>query len=249
MALLNITPKATDANSYVDLTTADSVLRARLYNEAWFDATGPTAEGYVTTASAATSATQVAVSAGTGAWKAGTEFKFAGHATVYKVANDVSGAGNLRFAPPLTANVASDEALVRLTPGEKERACLWATRMLDEHMEWFGSRRTREQALRFPRSGITDADGEFLDYDTIPLLLQRATAELALVFLQRNLFAQPDLLGLGISDATVGPLSVKIDSSQQEAVIPDNILAMLRPLGLLRGSSTKGGRVVPLGRV
>lgn len=249
MALLNTTPKATDANSYVELATADSVLRARLYNEAWFDATGPTAEGYATTATAATSATQVAVGAGTGTWTAGTEFRFAGHATTYKVANDFSGTGNLRFAPPLTANVASAEALVRLTPGEKERACLWATRVLDEHMDWYGARRTREQALRFPRSGITDSDGEFLDYDTIPALLARATAELALAYLSRNLFSQPDLLGLGISDATVGPLSVTIDRAQQEDLIPDNILSMLRPLGVLHGSSNKGGRTVPLGRV
>jgi hypothetical protein len=127
----------------------------------------------------------------------------------------------------------------------KESALIWATRLLDVSFMWAGTRRTLAQSLRWPRAGILDIDGYWLDYDTIPLTLQYATAELALALVKRpNRTAEPDILGQGLSEIKVGPIDLTIDPRKVLAMIPPDIALELKPYGDLQAAASgKMGQV------
>src|SRR5688500_3618315 len=65
------------------------------------------------------------------------------------------------------------------TEGDDEKripALIWATRLLDEQMQWRGYPSTLEQALRWPRSWVPDRDGQvFIDNAIVPTFLKHAT--------------------------------------------------------------------------
>ena len=130
------------------------------------------------------------------------------------------------------------------TDANKDRAIVWATELLDGLMEWNGiitepgtwngTEQVGIQALRWPRYPVATRDGYgYLNKDTIPLDIERATAELALVLLGSDRFAAPSLLGLGFKEAAVGSLRVTVDteSTATTSVIPDNIQDMVAYLG------------------
>lgn len=248
MTLLIATPKATDANAYLTVARANEIMRRRPGTTDWDAATAvPSAEGYVTSGTVASGQTAVPLVSGTGSLASGDLVKFAGHATEYTVGGSgLAAAGTLTISPALTASLASGEAMVRLTASGREKAIIWATRILEGMMDWRGSIRTVDQALRWPRSGVVDDDGRNLDYDTIPARLEEATAELALFLLGRDTFVMPSLLGQGFSRAKVGSLEVVVDDKQVVEAIPSNILALLEPLGCLKDVAQMGARAVRL---
>ncbi|GAF88181.1 unnamed protein product, partial [marine sediment metagenome] len=41
----------------------------------------------------------------------------------------------------------------------KEVALIWATKLLDRQIDWYGARYSETQALRYPRTGVQDLDG------------------------------------------------------------------------------------------
>ena len=59
---------------------------------------------------------------------------------------------------------------------DPEAALIMATRLLDEKVAWKGVKKTKEQALRWPRSYVYDADGYLVDNDIIPQWLINATS-------------------------------------------------------------------------
>lgn len=250
MAILIETPKATDANSYATVLRSNEILGLRLYSANWDGAgTTPDAESYLANAVGSIGATSLAIDGGTGTFTLGSQFQFASHSTLYTVSAALTGAGTLTFTPALTAGVADNEAIARTTAFEKEQALIWASTLLDNMMVWYGFRRTNEQRMRWPRTGVVDQDGELYDEDTIPELLEISTAELALELLTQNKFALPGILGQGLATAKIGSISVKIDGSEVRAVIPPNILALLSPLGQLTSEANVGSSVVMLRRV
>lgn len=174
MPTLIATPKATNANSYVDVATADAHLDERLYVSDWTDA----------------------------------------------------------------------------STDDKERALIWATRLLDDLMDWKGTPRTNDQALRWPRSGVFDRDQvQWFDEDTIPEPLEIATAELGLELLKRDRSAEPDLLGQGFREAKLGSLEVVVDRKQVLDLIPRNILSLIMVFGdPLPGATSSGMRVLDVER-
>jgi hypothetical protein len=130
------------------------------------------------------------------------------------------------------------DAWTAATSGDREKALIWATSLLDRMMIWKGTIRTNTQRLSWPRAGVQDADGRWYDYDTIPELLKRATAEFALSLIEGNRTDQePDVLGLGISEATIGPLKIKIDRGEVLSVFPPHVLSLLALLGEPIGGS------------
>ena len=249
MAVLIETAKATNANSYLSVLRGNAILGLRLYTTKWDDAgLTPNADGYLVNGGATTGSTTIAVDTGTGTFTATSEVQFASHSTIYAVSTALSAAGNLVITTGLTEAVADDEVVSRITAYEKEKALVWATTLLDSVMIWNGTQRTTTQRLGWPRSGVVDPAGNSYDYDTIPELLEIGTAELALVLLERNKFALPGILGQGLKEAKLGPMTVKVDSTQQEDVIPQNILAILSPLGHLEPEADVGSRVMALWR-
>ncbi len=145
------------------------------------------------------------------------------------------------------ANAIMDERLyvtawTAATDDTKNRALIWSTALLDAMMEWQGNvtepgtwngtEQVGIQALRWPRYPVVNRDGYgYLNKDTIPLDIERATVELALSLLGSDRFAMPSILGQGIEEASVGSLRVKVSAAMVEDLIPANIYAMLAHLG------------------
>lgn len=60
----------------------------------------------------------------------------------------------------------------------KEQYLQWATRILDQKVQWKGDKTDETSSLRWPRTGVTDRDGVSIDTDEMPLQLKQATCEL-----------------------------------------------------------------------
>ena len=250
MPFLDATPKSATANAYLTVARMSEIVGARPYSTLWDNAGAtPDAEDYQTSTSAAKGANAVAIDTGTGTFAVDTLIKFDGHDTIYKVDTELTGDGSLSFTPALTAAVADNEAVIRKSGSERERTIIWGTSLFDQLLVYEGFKRTIEQALRHPRSAIYDPDGEQYDPDKIADLLEFALAEFVLVLLEKDKFRLPGILGQGLSEAELGPMKVKVDADQQEAIIPDNVLAILSPLAKLEAQASKGTMIVPLRRV
>ena len=249
MTLLIATAAAATANSYLTMARAKAILRARLYTSAWDDAAStPDADDYVVNNGAGYNPgdSTIAIDGGTGSWTVGTVIQFEGHDTEYTLT--AGSSTSLSFSPVLTAAIADDEVINRLTPNTREKALMFATRVIDEMMQWYGTIRTTTQALRWPRAGVVDRDGNEYDYDTVPGDIEEATAELALAFLDSDRFKTPELLGQGFREAKLGEMEVKVDRTMVEEAIPDNIRAMLAHMGEINVVAAKGMKVIKLDR-
>jgi hypothetical protein len=140
-----------------------------------------------------------------------------------------------------------NSAWVAANSTQKEVALIWATRIIDGAFDWYGALRSLNQGLRWPRVGMLDRDERYVDPDTIPVQLKQAVADLALALLTRDRISEPEMLGLGISSARVGPLSVTLDSKMVLSLIPSYVIDALTPWGLPY-NSTGGMRVLPIVR-
>jgi hypothetical protein len=134
------------------------------------------------------------------------------------------------------------------TIDEQRAALIWATRLIDSSFDFDGYRVTKEQALRMPRSGLIDDDGYQIDPDTIPVILERGTAEYAAALVKEDRTADPDLLGKGFTSVSLGEISVDVGSRQSMQLVPEYVAEILRPIARLRASVRKGGRVVEVVR-
>ena len=89
---------------------------------------------------------------------------------------------------------------------KKARALITATSRL-EQQRFDGWATTAEQALKFPRYGLTNDDFQPYDGDTIPVPLLHACFEEALALLQDETALDPSPLA-GYDDIRLGPLAV-----------------------------------------
>lgn len=122
----------------------------------------------------------------------------------------------------------------------KNTALVWATRLLDEWVDWYGSIVDDDQALRWPRYGVETPDGYDVDFETIPQFLKDATAELAVHLLAGDPTAAPDTQGF--SRLKVGSLELDIDKTDRdgETVIPDSVKAIVERYGTIRRRGSGG---------
>jgi hypothetical protein len=114
---------------------------------------------------------------------------------------------------------------------DKEKALMWATRLLDDLVEWEGRATSDEQALDWPRYSIYDDDGYYVNGNTVPQAIIDATSELARNLLEEDITASPDTLGFSYIRA--GDVAVNIDKRDRDSVfvISDIVTAMLKPYG------------------
>lgn len=122
------------------------------------------------------------------------------------------------------------------TDDEKNRALVWATRILDAQVEWRGWRINEIQVLEWPRSGVTDRGDYFLDDSTIPTFLQEATAELALFLLASD--RSVDYALSGFKRIKVDVIELEADVSSKSHTIPSGVMDMIRFYGRILYSSS-----------
>lgn len=128
---------------------------------------------------------------------------------------------------------------------DKNKALAMATRLLDDNVEWNGAKATKEQALRWPRHGIRDEDGYYVDSDVIPQFLKDATAEYARLLLAKDYTAEPDTRGY--SEMHLAGMGFTIDKTDRDQmrVVPESVQRMIRHYGRTVGIQS----VVKLERV
>lgn len=127
-----------------------------------------------------------------------------------------------------------DTTWAALTTAEKESLLIRASSFLDAayYQHYRGQRKTQEQGLAWPRTGVTDCDGFAVADNVVPLPVQKATAELAL---KANSTAElmPDSSTTGqVIEETVDVLTVRYSdkwraSSQVVYRMADALLAPL----------------------
>lgn len=142
------------------------------------------------------------------------------------------------------------------TTGNKEKALVMATRLIDAHYQFNGFKRLATQALQWPRRECRDPDvvnsivpglllmrGPFLDETKVPVAVVNATAELARELLKADRTDDPD--GEGISQLSLtGAVTIIFNPKDRQPVIPHVVQAMLGKLGALIREGEGSARLV-----
>lgn len=131
------------------------------------------------------------------------------------------------------------------TTAQKEAGLVWATSLLDIHIEWDGFKFNLDQKLRWPRSGVVDRDGDYIETETIPGFLKDATAELARVLIASDRSAEVGTKGF--RSISVGPITLDIDKDDVADSLPDHIYEMVSAYGT-RIHSRSGGLLMDVVR-
>lgn len=249
MPVLVATAASALANSFLTVAEANAIARNRLYTTGWDAAAStPDAEDAVVSGGGASEDDTSAGITGSGTWSVGTIFKFGSHDTEYTVTTALTGSGSLAFSPALVQDVEDDDTVLRLTASTREKALIWASHLLDASFEWYGARRTIDQRLSWPRSGVTTPDGSFLDYDTIPELLRWATFDMAQSLLADDRTQVPDILGQGLKRAKIGPMYMETDTLAVKDIIPQSVVLQLMSLGAVVPGAMRGTRIMRVQR-
>lgn len=119
----------------------------------------------------------------------------------------------------------------------KEYALIKATNWLDAfyRLLWRGTRADYSQGLAWPRSGVEDPDGYYVDDSSIPQGVKDAVCEMAykIAVNSEDPFEDEEP---GIASEKVGPISIAYDGKSRRKKYP-----YIRELisGLIKGSSSK----------
>ena len=115
---------------------------------------------------------------------------------------------------------------------QKEKALIWATRLLDEQVSWDGHKLERDQALQWPRNGVIDRGNFLIDSNVIPQIIKDAVSELARYLLTSDRTAESDTIGFKRIKA--GSVEIEVDKTDRDSqlrIVPKHIFAMLKPIG------------------
>jgi len=112
----------------------------------------------------------------------------------------------------------------------KERSLKMATRLLDERIDWIGSKNTDAQALRWPRAAVTTPDGYAIETTEIPTAVTNATAEFAKYLIASD--RTDDAEGKGLIEASIGSIEVAFNKADTKGVLPSIVQEMLRGWGI-----------------
>jgi hypothetical protein len=138
------------------------------------------------------------------------------------------------------------------TTGNKEKALVMATRLIDGFYQFNGFKRLSAQALQWPRRECRDPDntggvipgllltrGPYLDETKVPAPVVGATCELARELIKQDRTDDPD--GEGVAQiALVGSVNLTFDKRDRQPVISYVVQALLARFGtLITGGTAK----------
>jgi len=125
---------------------------------------------------------------------------------------------------------------------DKEKALIWASRLLDEQVNWSGGRYSQNQGLRWPRIGVYDADGWVIDSDEIPQAVKDAACEYGRLLIASNLTATEDTVGF--RKLKVDVIEIEMDKYDRKPTMPLSVWNIVKHLGTKAG---KRKRMLVLG--
>ena len=140
----------------------------------------------------------------------------------------VSGADDI-----IAMNIHADTGWSALSTDSKERLLAWASRYLDAHTRWFGTKTVETSQLRWPRTGVCDRDGIEIDANTIPYQLEVATAEMARFLITTDRSLERDQDGLIRLKADVVELEFKDGYTLPQ--VPNEMTYLVEGLGIVSG--------------
>jgi hypothetical protein len=119
------------------------------------------------------------------------------------------------------------------TTANKEKALVFATRLIDSQVQFNGSRLKTDQALQWPREDCADPDsaGEAVDSNLVPKMIVDATCEEARELLIQDRTAAPP--GEGIIATWTDVSGTKYDKRDTRPIISRVAQAMLSKFGSL----------------
>jgi len=111
---------------------------------------------------------------------------------------------------------------------QKNQSILWATKLMDALWEWNGFATDSIQALLWPRQGMVKLNGwELVDLHTIPVELQRATAEYARQLLASDLTGNSDIETFGVTSLRAGPVAFTFKDAVYAKPVPDIVVNLI----------------------
>jgi hypothetical protein len=111
----------------------------------------------------------------------------------------------------------SEAAWQQLSNDLRNRAIIWATRLLDEQINWVGSKASSTQILRWPRNQVWDVDAATAEY-AYHLSVEDRTEE-----------TNRDLQGFKYMK--IGDLSLVVDPYTGKPVIPPSVWTIINHYG------------------
>ena len=143
----------------------------------------------------------------------------------------------------ITVNIHQSTAWLALSSTDKEYLLIWATRTLDYYVDWEGEKTDEDSALRWPRTGVTDRDGNTIDDDVIPDPVKEATALLASSLRAKDRSGEQGSDGVKRVKADV--VEVELDSNYRIGMLTDDLAFILKGLGIVHtGSGVGFGQIV-----
>lgn len=143
----------------------------------------------------------------------------------------------------ITVNIHQSTAWLALTNTNKEYLLIWATRTLDAYVDWEGVKTDEDSALRWPRTGVTDRDGNAVGVNEIPEQVKQATALLASSLREKDRSGEQGKDGVKRVKADV--VEVELDSNYRIGMLTDDLAFLLKGLGIVNtGSSLGFGQIV-----
>lgn len=127
----------------------------------------------------------------------------------------------------LDSNIHSTWAL--LDPDSQEKLVIWATRLLDERMKWFGHKTYPTSGLAWPRAGTRDRENTPIDDNLVPRQVKVAVAVLADHLIAGNPDAVNTASNLSLIKADV--VELKFDPTLAVAKYPIELSLILDGLG------------------
>lgn len=247
MTTLDATPKGATSNAYVTVVRATEINTGEhLYLSApWITAAGGDAVGWTVSGAVAKNETAIPLTAlsGTGSYQKGQLVKFGAQAVLYMLAADFAISGSLTISNGLATALVGAEPTVLQSPSRQGVAIIQATRWIDENVEPESpsSQSDALQRLRYPRVGLTTCDGQIIDPDTVPEILEIVTALLAGRILEKDRMREAATMGVGFQSAKLGPMSIslfdpRITSAETflRQAIPLELVVALQCIGTLK---------------
>lgn len=135
------------------------------------------------------------------------------------------------------ADAFNEDAWDALGDTAKENLLKKATRLVDQYYDFFGSKYKTDSSLRWPRSGVSDLDGNQIPVNVVPKQLKFAVCELAIALNSSEYGADPE--DLGIKEVEVDGVRVVFDKSDRKGSVSGKVRSWMRGLGRLTVGSNQ----------
>lgn len=134
----------------------------------------------------------------------------------------------------MEANILAFDTWDALVDSAKDAVLIYATRYLDSRADWNGVKTVAASALRWPRTGVLDRDGETVDEDEVPYQLKLAVVELARFLAVNDLanFRSQD----GLKQVTADVVTLIFNEKYRLPKMPSEIQYLIQGLGAVAGN-------------